>query len=150
MTTDNLLTRAARIEDAADIARLSGELGYACGAEEMTTRLTELLNQQNQLVVVAAREDGACLLGWVAAECRLRLESGRAVEIVGLVVDASARRLGVGARLICAAERWARESGCQTMVVRSNAARVESHPFYARHGYARTKTQHVYSKQLSD
>jgi len=31
---------------------------------------------------------------------------------------------------------------------RSNAVRAESHPFYQRLGYARTKTQHYYRKAL--
>jgi hypothetical protein len=34
------------------------------------------------------------------------------------------------------------------MAVRSNVARAESHPFYERLGYVRTKTQHAYRKRL--
>jgi hypothetical protein len=33
-------------------------------------------------------------------------------------------------------------------VVRSNVERVESHPFYEGIGYQRTKTSHIYRKEL--
>ena len=36
----------------------------------------------------------------------------------------------------------------ETVVVRSNASRVESHSFYPALGYASTKTQQVYRKLL--
>jgi GNAT superfamily N-acetyltransferase len=87
-------------------------------------------------------------IGWVAAERRLLLESGERAEIVGLIVTADARRSGTGLALVKAAEEWAAEQGMQTISVRSNVARLESHPFYERLGYVRTKTQHAYAKQL--
>jgi hypothetical protein len=34
------------------------------------------------------------------------------------------------------------------MTVRSNVVRAESHPFYERLGYVRSKTQHAYRKHL--
>ena len=140
--------RTAQLGDAAEIARLSGELGYPCSAEEMAARLGDLIPQSAHRIAVAEAADGS-LLGWVAVESRLSVEGGRAAEIVGLVVDGRARRLGVGARLVSAAEEWSRSLGHATLVVRSNAARLESHPFYETHGYSKTKTQHVYRKQLA-
>lgn len=142
------VVRAARIDDAAEIARLTGELGYPCSREQMATRLAQLLFQPNHFIAVASGGE-MTLLGWVAAESRLLLESGRRTEITGLVIDSSRRRAGLGSRLLSAAESWARSCGQGAVVVRSNAARRESHPFYAKHGYATTKTQHVYRKQLS-
>lgn len=138
--------RSARLEDAAEIARLSTELGYPVDADAMTPRLRLVLDDPNRHVIVASAESG--LLGWIGMERRLSLEGGEQAEIVGLVVDARARRAGVGAALAKAAEQWARGLGYRNLVVRSNAARVESHPFYEKHGYVRKKTQHVYSKPL--
>ena len=77
------------------------------------------------------------------------LESGERAEIVGLIVTSSARRSGTGLALVKAAEKWAVEQGMPSISVRSNVARVESHPFYERLGYVRTKTQHAYAKQLA-
>jgi hypothetical protein len=50
--------------------------------------------------------------------------------------------------LVAAAESWAARLGLSDVVVRSNVTRAESHPFYERLGYARTKTQHVYLKTV--
>lgn len=58
-------------------------------------------------------------------------------------------RNGVGRALVASAEAWALGNGFSSIGVRSNVARVESHPFYERLGFARTKTQHVYSKTLA-
>lgn len=138
--------RPARPEDAAEIARLSTELGYPADADAMAPRLRVVIDDPNRHVIVASAESG--LLGWIGMERRLSLEGGDQAEIVGLVVDARARRTGLGAALTCAAEDWARELGYDRLVVRSNATRVESHPFYEKNGYVRRKTQHVYSKSL--
>lgn len=138
--------RPARIEDAAEIARLSTELGYPADADEMAPRLRAVLADANRPVIVASAK--SVLLGWIGLERRLSLEGGDQAEIVGLVVDARARRAGVGAALVEAAEHWARGLGYGQLVVRSNIARVESHPFYEKHGYVRRKTSHVYAKPL--
>ena len=146
MTAPGFALRSARIEDAAEIARLSTELDYPASAAEMTPRLRAVLDDPKRHVVAAAADNG--LLGWIGLERRLCLEGGERAEIVGLVVDARSRRAGVGATLAQRAERWARELGYDQLVARSNAARIESHPFHEKHGYVRKKTSHLYSKPL--
>jgi GNAT superfamily N-acetyltransferase len=138
--------RNARLDDAAQIARLADELGYPATTQDIAARLTALLPQSHHHVVVAQGDDG--LLGWIAVERRLTLESGERIEIVGLVVSSVARRSGIGQALVADAERWALAQGFDSIVVRSNVARAESHPFYERLGYVRRKTQHLYSKPL--
>lgn len=142
----NPAPRPARAEDAAELARLAGQLGYPSDAVRMAARLESLLADPRQwLRVVDAH---GCLAGWITAERRLTLESGWRVEITGLVVDAAARRSGVGGALVAAAEAWARQQGLDTVTVRSNVAREASHPFYLSLGYLRRKSQHVYVKSL--
>jgi len=63
-------------------------------------------------------------------------------------VDPAHRGQGVGRRLVAEVEAWAAGRGLGIIGVRSNVARAESHPFYQRLGYVRTKTSHVYRKQL--
>ena len=139
--------RPVRLEDAAGIAELSGQLGYPASASEMSGRLSQALGDPDYVIRVAEGADGS-LLGWIGAEYRFLLELGEEVEIVGLVVRQAARRLGVGKALLAAAEDWARSRGLDSIRVRSNATRLESHPFYERMGYARVKTQHCYRKPL--
>ncbi|KAF1718084.1 GNAT family N-acetyltransferase [Pseudoxanthomonas yeongjuensis] len=138
--------RSARLADAAEVARLSTQLGYPANEREMAGRLDAVLSAADRHVFVAAR--GQRLWGWIGIELRTTLETGLKAEIVGLVVDDEARRSGVGRALVDAAEAWVREQGLHTLMVRSNTARVESHPFYQGLGFVRRKSQHVYFKAL--
>ena len=139
--------RVAQAGDAAEIARLCEELGYPARPEDLAARLPFLLGDEKQWVAVAIWREPK-VMGWIAAERRFLLESGERVEIVGLVVDPAARREGIGKALVSEAERWAASRGISTVFVRSNIARRESHYFYDRIGYKRTKTQHAYTKVL--
>lgn len=140
------MPRRACAGDAAEIARLAGELGYPVDAGVMAARLGNLSGDPHQCVCVV--DDGARLAGWIAAERRLSLEAGERVEITGLVVDGTARRTGVGRALVAAAEVWAGEQGMALVIVRSNVLRQASHPFYEGLGYVRQKSQHVYRKHV--
>jgi GNAT superfamily N-acetyltransferase len=139
--------RLARIDDAAEMARLAGELGYPMSITERARRLGVLLPNDLHYVAVAAKDDH--LLGWVHVEHRFSLEGGDRAEVMGLVVDSSARRHGLGRELVDVAENWARTRGLAAVTVRSNAARELSHPFYEALGYSREKTQHVYRKVVT-
>jgi GNAT superfamily N-acetyltransferase len=139
--------RAARAEDADQIARLSGELGYPVSAAVMRTRLSSVLASASDMVRVCEDANGA-VIGWLQAHAGDSLESGLRVEILGLVVAGVARRAGVGRALVEEAERWARGRSADTLVVRSNVRRAESHRFYPAVGFSLAKTQHVYSKPL--
>ncbi|TWH99951.1 N-acetylglutamate synthase-like GNAT family acetyltransferase [Luteimonas cucumeris] len=141
------IVRHATLADAAQIARLSTQLGYPASVEVFATRLQKLLDSPTHAVLVAVGDDGR-LVGFVATEQRITLELGERVEIVALVVDAEARRGGVGKALIAAAEQWAQDIGTPEVFLRSNILRPEAHPFYERLGYTRTKTQHAYHKPL--
>ncbi|HEX5049905.1 MAG TPA: GNAT family N-acetyltransferase [Gammaproteobacteria bacterium] len=138
--------RRARLDDAPEIARLSGELGYPVSVDEITQRLAVLLRDERHHVAVVGA--GERLLAWMHVEQRASLERGERAELMGLIVDTSARRHGWGRKLVDVAERWARERGLGSITVRSNVARDGAHPFYERLGYARRKTQHVYTKVL--
>lgn len=138
--------RDADPSDAAEIARLAAELGYSTNAEEIVGRLDRIVDRRKQVVLVAVSEEK--FAGWVQAQASEVLESGFRVEIVGLIVDESYRRRGVGRRLVEEAERWALEIGAPAIVVRSNSKRVESHSFYPALGFSSSKTQVVYRKLL--
>jgi GNAT superfamily N-acetyltransferase len=138
--------RAARPADAAELARLSGELGYPVTTAEMQRRLTLVLASPNHYVAVVASGDR--LLAWVGMERRVSLEGGERAELIGLIVDATARRGGWGRALVKHAEQWTVAQGLTSLVVRSNTARDQSHPFYEAIDYSRDKTQHVYVREL--
>jgi N-acetylglutamate synthase-like GNAT family acetyltransferase len=144
---DAIIVRVAASSDAAEVARLATELGYATEAGVMTARLRALESRSDHAVLIAEGSGGA-VVGWIHVGVAIHLESGESAEILGLVVDRSARRGGVGRRLIAAAQGWSRALGFERLVVRSNAARTESHRFYPALGFELAKTQRVYVKRL--
>jgi GNAT superfamily N-acetyltransferase len=138
-----------RMPGPGDAPRLDGlvaQLGYPSRPDAILARLERILASPDDFLRLA--EVGADVVGWVHAAEEELFESGRRCEIRGLVVDVAARRSGVGGALVAAVETWASERGLPEVSVRSNIVRAESHPFYERLGYARTKTQHVYRKTL--
>jgi GNAT superfamily N-acetyltransferase len=147
--------RVARQQDAAEIARLAGLLGYPTDAQTMHARLGELLTRPDQRIAVATPTpaagglaDAARLGGWMHVARHIVLESGEFAEILGLIVDPTARRAGVGRALVAEAERWARAHRLGRLAVRSNVLRDESHTFYPALGFPHSKSQHVYAKSL--
>ncbi len=137
--------RRAETGDAGAIAALNRVLGRTDGVEEIRGSLARLRASDRDVVLIAVSLQGAAL-GWIHAGEREVLGSGRRCEILGLVVGEEARGRGVGRRLVAGVEEWATTRGLSTVVVRSNTLRADSHPFYERLGYTRTKTQHVYRK----
>lgn len=129
------------------IAKLSGELGYPTSEDQASQRLERILGREDQAVFVA-EVAGRGLLGWVHVFEACRLSSDAFAELGGIVVDESTRGLGVGRRLVEAAERWSQDSGLGTMRVRSNVVRHDTHAFYGHHGFERTKDQAVFVKRL--
>jgi ribosomal protein S18 acetylase RimI-like enzyme len=141
------LIRPATVNDAADLAQLSGELGYPVTPEVMRERLRNVFSRSGELVLLA-EHSASEVVGWIHGSQQELLESGSRCEILGLVVKAEHRGSGIGRELVEALERWAIERGLPQISVRSNVLRTESHQFYERLGYARAKTQHAYRKTL--
>lgn len=141
------MIRTAAFGDAPEIARLSSQLGYPAHLTEVEDRLDRLLVLPSHAVLVFATTSGN-LGGYVAIERRLTIERGDRGEIVALVVDAGARRHGIGRQLVAAAEDWARGQGLAELFLHSNIVRPEAHAFYPVLGYQRHKTQHSYRKPL--
>ncbi len=142
-----LSVRAAGIDDATVIAALASQLGYPTTPAQAAARLSQLLQMPDHDVLLAEQEEK--VLGWAHVERRLNLESDERAELMGLVVDAQCRRIGVGRKLVEAVESWAASRQIAVMVVRSNVTREASHAFYRQLGYAAVKTQHVYQKSMS-
>jgi len=143
-----LTVRAARLDDAPRLSMLTAQLGYAADAAALAGRLERCLARPDHLVLVAGDPETGSVDGWIHAADTETLEVGRHGVILGLVVDARARRTGVGRALVAAAERWAAVRGLADLWVRSNVVRVAAHAFYAGLGYERIKTQHVYRRRI--
>jgi GNAT superfamily N-acetyltransferase len=145
--TDTLKIRRAKISDAPRIAELSGQLGYPATAAQIRQRLRGIRPAAQHAVFVAeSASDG--VVGWLHVSKEPLLEVEIRAEVNGLVVAEGQRSLGAGARLLAAAEDWARKHGCKGMSVRSNVIRERAHQFYLRNGYEHYKTQKSFRKPL--
>jgi GNAT superfamily N-acetyltransferase len=141
--------RRARRSDAERIAQLSAELGYPATAAQVATRLRQLTPASKHAVFVAESSDAAMgLIGWMHVSVSHLLESDMRAEVNGLIVAEGQRSAGAGAKLLEAAEEWARRRGCRGMNVRSNVIRERAHGFYERNGYEHYKTQKAFRKAL--
>lgn len=135
------------MNDTARLAELNGVLGYPVDEQVMARRLEGLLKSETDTILVA--DDDGRVVGWIHGGIQETLAIGRMGEICGLVVADGQRGRGVGRKLTGAVEGWARSHGLESVTVRSNIVRPESHAFYERIGYVRFKTQHAYRKQLT-
>lgn len=145
--TQRIIVRRARTSDASRLAELSGQLGYPATAEEIAKRMRKL-KPASQNALFVAESPGAGVVGWTHVSVTHLVEVGTRAELNGLIVAEGQRSLGAGARLLEAAEDWARKHGCPSMSVRSNVIRERAHKFYERQGYEHYKTQKAFRKSL--
>ena len=145
--TTAFLIRKARETDCPAIASLTEQLGYPSSSDATYERLMHILVSERDTVFLAHLPDER-VIGWIHAYLTTILETDPYAEIGGLVVDESMRNQGVGTALLKEVERWTTEQDIGLVRVRSNIIRENAHTFYRKRGYERTKTQHVYLKQL--
>lgn len=141
-----MLVRAMRDEDAGAVARLTTELGYPAGEDEIRRRFAGMDGGEREAVLVA--EDAGEVVGWVHLRAVHGLTDDPLVEIWGLVVAARCRGTGIGQRLMEATEAWAMARGYDGVRVRSNVVRERAHRFYERLRYEKVKTSYTLVKRL--
>ncbi len=115
---EKLKIRRAKSADAAQIAVLTGQLGYPATTAQIRERLREIQPASLHAVFVAdSATDG--VIGWVHVSRQPLLEVEIRAEVNGLVVAEGQRNLGAGAQLLAAAEDWARKHGCKRIFRRA-------------------------------
>ncbi len=138
--------RRATTSDSADIAELSGQLGYPASAGDMKKRISDIDGDDNCMLFVAEADGN--VVAWLLVHLYRLITSDCLAQIAGLVVDKSHRNEGIGALLMEKAEEWARDRACQGVILRSRAMRKGAHTFYEKLGYSNIKTQNVFLKEI--
>ncbi|HSS45227.1 MAG TPA: GNAT family N-acetyltransferase [Thermoanaerobaculia bacterium] len=141
--------REMKAGDLSAIAQLSAELGYPVEASDLRSRFEALERDQSGALLVAEVSPGQ-IAGWIHVGGEWTLTSGALAEIRGLVVARGHRRKGAGRKLVTGAEEWSRRQGYRSIRVRTRIARQDAHSFYRACGYELEKTQHVFSRELTD
>jgi len=145
---DEVEIRRARLADAPAVAELSGQLGYPTPEGEMAGRLAHLIRHPRFGAVLVAETTDGKIAGWLHVSLTPLLEVPLRAEVNGLIVAEGRRSSGSGAKLLRAAEAWAKSKGCDGMSIRSNVVRERAHAFYLRNGYEHYKTQKAFRKSL--
>ena len=129
------------------MANLSEQLGYPVGTDELAERLAAVAANDHAKVMVAV-DDEDRPIGWIHVEVKRTLVAPLSAQVMGLVVDETARSGGIGRELLRSAEAWAAAQGCRRMLVGTRVTRERAHRFYQREGYAIEKTSYFFEKEL--
>jgi GNAT superfamily N-acetyltransferase len=126
--------RRAAAADAAAIAALLAELGYAAAPADVDRRLAEL-EASGRSAALVAEHDGA-----VAGVLTLHMvpvlhEAGDWCRVTALIVGERARRRGLARALVSEAEAVARSHGCVRIEVTSALHRDGAHELYRGMGF---------------
>ena len=141
------IIRNALISDAAALCRLNREeMGYDYPLERTIDRLRVLLGSADDAIFVA-EIDGE-VTGYVHAQHYELLYADPMMNIMGIAVDSSRRRMGIGAALLERVEELARQEGCSGVRLVSGASRKGAHDFYRRCGYGGGREQLNFKKML--
>jgi ribosomal protein S18 acetylase RimI-like enzyme len=139
------MIRPAEECDAAALAELMTQLGYATSADEMTSRLRAIFHDKTFATFVAVEADEVCGMIGVSASSSYE-HNDRNGRIIALVVDARMRRRGLGRQLLAFAEDYLARENVGRIVLTSRFTREEAHKFYESLGYMRTGLR--FMKQL--
>lgn len=146
-SANGIRVRDARIGDASDVAALLETLGYPCTRDEAAERITMVLADPRQRLLLAEIGGHAC--GLVGMDLRYSLVRGmEQARITALVVSPAAERQGVGRRLLREVEAIARHAGAARIEVTAAASRDNAHAFYRSCGYGEASLH--FAKLLGD
>ena len=126
--------RVARMTDATALAALLTDLGYPHEAEDARARLRLWAGDPQGSLLVA--EDVGRVAGFVSVHAVPFIDrAGHFARITGLSVRPERQGLGIGRRLVHAAEEWGTAHGCSEVEVTSRRTRTGAHAFYRHLGY---------------
>lgn len=109
-------------------------------------RRLELLPQSDRLFLAL---DSDLLIGYAQLRVSHDLLDENQVDLLAIIVDPSKRRLGVGTRLMTAAETWAMQSDRASLRVRAAVIHSDALAFFAALGYAPSSTTQEFIRDLA-
>lgn len=127
--------RNAGLVDADDVAELLQALGYPCDTADAAERISTILANDRQALVVARTRGVVC--GLIALDFMYYLPLGTTTcRITAMVVTPEAQGHGIGRQLLKEAERRARTGGAARIEITSGSQRIDAHGFYRENGYS--------------
>ena len=112
------------------------DLGYNCKLPKLKSRVEEMMKRGNYQIIVA--DDNGKVVGFIGCVNYLAFElENEGMKIIALAVSKEYRRKGIGASLIKAAEKQAKENGVEVVLLNSGLPRNDAHSFYESQGYSK-------------
>lgn len=142
------MIRVINVLDAKDIQQLcKNELGYDVAINVVKTQI-EKLSIDNKHHIIAVYEDNRIkkVVGFVHAEMYESLYSDVGLNILGLAVESSFQRKGIGQSLMKFIEEIALKNNVKYIRLNSASYRTGAHRFYESIGYTCDKTQKRFIK----
>ena len=137
-----IMLRKMNIDDAAQVNLLSFQLGYKLTKEETKKQIQEVIANPDHIAFVATIDNNVA--GWIHAFTSLHIESKPFTEIGGLVVDKQHHKKGIAKQLIDKIILWSKENKINTVRVRTNVIRKETHDFYRHLQFKEMKEQKIF------
>lgn len=132
--------REVQLDDYIEIYQLNcDEMGYDYPMESTKEKLAKLISSNRDKIYVAVC--GESIVGYVHANDYDTIYMPHMKNIMGIAVDASHKRQGIGRCLLEKVEEWAKETGAEGVRLVSGSTRVEAHSFYRSCGYCGDKMQ---------
>lgn len=126
--------RGAIPRDAEDVAILLTQLGYPCEPADAAERISAVLHNDRQALVLA-RLHGV-VSGLLALDFMYYLPLGTTTcRVTALVVSEDTQGQGIGRALLRDAERRARLGGAARLEITSASHRTQAHAFYRACGF---------------
>ncbi|MHB1485115.1 MAG: GNAT family N-acetyltransferase [Saccharofermentanales bacterium] len=142
-----MIIREAVIDDYKDIYLLNKEsLGYDFPEDQTREQLQTILDIPTDKIYVA--EVDRKVVGYIQLSAYECTYSESLKNILALVVSEEFRKMGIGRKLLQAAEEWAKESGSKGIRLVSSSYRTGAHQFYLNCGYTMRKEQKNFLKWL--
>ncbi len=142
--------RTAEPRDLGALERLRALLRPGIDPVENATEAAALLTDASWAMIVA--EEAGEVVGFVEARLREYAENCETSPVgfvEGWYVEAPYRRVGIGRRLVAAAEDWARAQGCSEMASDANIDNHLSHRAHQGLGYEEVERLVCFRKPLA-
>jgi ribosomal protein S18 acetylase RimI-like enzyme len=136
--------RHIRQTDAAQLLKLTNQLGYNITIDNLAIQVNSIIENPNHRAYVA--ETGSTLLGYVHGFITIRLTSSPFLEIAGLIVSQDHRNMGIGSALINHLETQFPQY--KESRVRCNIKRKQAHAFYLNQNFDEVKQQKVFERKI--
>jgi ribosomal protein S18 acetylase RimI-like enzyme len=146
MNAPKIKVRNMAETDLPSVQPLLRQLGYGLTLNELEQRFNLVVKSPDHSALVCETEGK--VVGLLHIYGRPALEKPAEAIIQSIVVDKAYRKVGIGNKLVAAAELWATEQGYGSIALYSRTDRDDAHAFYSQMDYRAKAVAHLLQKGL--